>query len=126
MQGLRIKKIRKSLNSLIPKFDQYSNIPSFHFSRNHIFHRVSSEKRQTMIIDCHTHIFPDEVRKDRQAYCKRDQGVSSIYEDSKARMAGVEDLIASMDEYGIERSVICGFPWGEPDLCSLHNRYLME
>lgn len=79
-----------------------------------------------MIIDSHTHIFPDEVRKDRQGYCKRDQEFSAIYEDSKARMAGVEDLIASMDEYGIEQSVICGFPWSEPDLCSLHNRYLME
>jgi predicted TIM-barrel fold metal-dependent hydrolase len=79
-----------------------------------------------MIIDGHTHIFPDEVRKDRQAYCKRDQGFSFIYKDSKARMAGVEDLIASMDEYGIERSIICGFPWSEPDLCFLHNRYLME
>jgi predicted TIM-barrel fold metal-dependent hydrolase len=79
-----------------------------------------------MIIDCHTHIFPDEVRKDRQAYCKRDKGFSSIYNNSKAKMAGVEDLIASMDEYGVERSVICGFPWSQKDLCSLHNRYLME
>ncbi len=79
-----------------------------------------------MIIDGHTHIFPDEVRKNRQTYCKRDLGFSSIYKDPKARMAGVEDLIASMDEYGVERSIICGFPWGEPDLCSLHNRYLME
>jgi predicted TIM-barrel fold metal-dependent hydrolase len=40
-------------------------------------------------------------------------------------MAGVEDLIASMDESGIDRSVICGFPWGQPDLCSFHNQYLM-
>lgn len=79
-----------------------------------------------MIIDGHTHIFPDEVRKDRQAYCKKDRGFSSIYEDPKAKMAGVEDLIASMDEHGIERSVICGFPWSQPDLCSFHNRYLME
>ncbi|MGQ9646039.1 MAG: amidohydrolase family protein [Thermodesulfobacteriota bacterium] len=79
-----------------------------------------------MIIDGHTHIFPDEVRKDRQAYCKRDEGFSSIYENPKAKMAGVEDLIASMDEHGIERSVICGFPWSQPDLCSFHNRYLME
>jgi uncharacterized protein len=78
-----------------------------------------------MILDGHTHIFPDEVRKDRQAYCKRDKGFSSIYKDSKARMAGVEDLIASMDEHGIERSVICGFPWSKPDLCALHNQYLM-
>ena len=41
-------------------------------------------------------------------------------------MVGVEDLIASMDESGVERSVICGFPWSRPDLCSLHNQYLME
>jgi hypothetical protein len=31
-----------------------------------------------------------------------------------------------MDKYGIERSVICGFPWSQPDLCSFHNRYLIE
>jgi predicted TIM-barrel fold metal-dependent hydrolase len=41
-------------------------------------------------------------------------------------MVGAEDLIASMDESGIDRSVICGFSWNQPDLCSLHNRYLME
>jgi len=40
-------------------------------------------------------------------------------------MIGVEDLIASMDESGIDRSVICGFPWNQPDLCSLHNQYLI-
>jgi predicted TIM-barrel fold metal-dependent hydrolase len=79
-----------------------------------------------MIIDCHTHIFPDEVRKDRRAFCEKDKGFSSIYKDSKTRMAGVEDLIASMDASGVDRSVICGFPWGRPDLCSLHNQYLME
>jgi predicted TIM-barrel fold metal-dependent hydrolase len=79
-----------------------------------------------MIIDCHTHIFPDEVRKDREPFCERDRGFSSIYKNSKARIAGVKDLIASMDASGVERSVICGFPWNHPDLCSLHNEYLME
>ena len=87
---------------------------------------MKGPKRRTMIIDCHTHIFPDEVRKDRKAFCERDKGFSSIYKDSKTRMAGVEDLIASMDASGVERSVICGFPWGQPDLCSLHNQYLIE
>ena len=79
-----------------------------------------------MIIDGHTHIFPDEVRKDREAFCKRDEAFSFIYKSSKAKMAGVEDLIASMDESGIDHSVICGFPWNQPDLCSFHNQYLME
>jgi len=79
-----------------------------------------------MIIDCHTHIFPEEVRRDREAFCQRDEGFSSIYQSSKSKMVGVEELIASMDESGIDRSVICGFPWEQPDLCSFHNQYLME
>jgi len=79
-----------------------------------------------MIIDCHTHIFPDEMRKDRDAFCKKDKGFSSIYKDSKTKMAGVEDLIASMDASWVDRSIICGFPWSRPELCSLHNQYLMD
>jgi predicted TIM-barrel fold metal-dependent hydrolase len=79
-----------------------------------------------MIIDCHTHIFPEEVRRDREAFCKKDKGFASIYDHSEAKLAGVEDLIASMDESGIVRSVICGFPWSRPDLCSFQNQYLME
>jgi len=79
-----------------------------------------------MIIDCHTHIFPEEVRRDREAFCQRDEGFSSIYQSSKSKIVGVEELIVSMDESGIDRSVICGFPWNQPDLCSLHNQYLME
>jgi predicted TIM-barrel fold metal-dependent hydrolase len=78
-----------------------------------------------MIIDCHTHIFPEEVRKDREAFCKRDEGFSSIYKYPKSKMVGAEDLIASMDEFGIDQSVVCGFPWSQRDLCSLHNQYLM-
>jgi predicted TIM-barrel fold metal-dependent hydrolase len=79
-----------------------------------------------MIIDCHTHIFPDEVRRDREAFCEEDEGFSSLYKNSKNKMAGVEELIASMDESGVDQSVICGFPWNRPDLCSLHNQYLLE
>ncbi len=79
-----------------------------------------------MIIDCHTHIFPEEIRKDREAFCKRDKGFSSIYNQPKAKMVGAEDLIGAMDESRVDRSVICGFPWSEPDLCSFHNQYLLE
>jgi predicted TIM-barrel fold metal-dependent hydrolase len=79
-----------------------------------------------VIIDCHTHIFPEEVRKNREAFCKKDEGFSFIYNNSKAKLVGVEGLIASMDESGIDRSVICGFPWSQPALCSFQNQYLME
>jgi predicted TIM-barrel fold metal-dependent hydrolase len=79
-----------------------------------------------MIIDCHTHIFPDEARRNREAFCKRDRGFSSVYQNPKANIIGAEELIASMDEAGVSQSVICGFPWVEEDLCALHNQYLID
>ncbi|OGP75152.1 MAG: hypothetical protein A2V86_06180 [Deltaproteobacteria bacterium RBG_16_49_23] len=79
-----------------------------------------------MIIDCHTHIFPDEMKEKREAFCLRDRGFSSIYKNPKARIVRAEELIASMDGSGIEQSVICGFPWSEPELCSFHNQYLID
>lgn len=79
-----------------------------------------------MIIDCHTHIFPEEIRKDRETFCRSDQGFSLIYQEPKSKIAGVEDLIESMDRSGIDQSVICGFSWVDPTLLSFHNEYLME
>lgn len=41
-------------------------------------------------------------------------------------MVGAEDLILSMDEANILKSVVCGFPWENLELLSLHNQYLLE
>ena len=79
-----------------------------------------------MIIDGHTHIFPERVRRDRDSFCQQDEGFSSIYRNPKARLIGVEDLIVSMDESGVDSSVVCGFAWKRADLCHLHNQYLLE
>jgi hypothetical protein len=89
---------------------------------------VGVDKKETaaVIIDCHTHIFPDEMKERRETFCQRDRGFASVYNNPKARIARAEELIASMDESGIERSVICGFPWSEPELCSVHNQYLID
>ena len=79
-----------------------------------------------MIIDSHTHIFPEEAIKSRDSFCQRDEGFAAIYGNPKARLARAEDLITSMDEAEVDLSVICGFPWSKPDLCHLHNQYLLE
>lgn len=78
----------------------------------------------SIIIDAHTHIFPENIRKDRRPFCQRDIGFQTLYENPKARLAGFEDLIASMDHNRIEWSIICGFPWGDPGLCREANDYL--
>ncbi len=79
-----------------------------------------------MIIDSHTHLFPPEVVANRSSFLRRDASFRLLYENTKARMARLEDLLASMDEAGIDQSVICGFPWQDAGLCREGNDYLWE
>jgi len=79
-----------------------------------------------MIIDAHTHLFPDEVQKKRSSFFRRDEGFRLIYESAKSRLATLEDLLKAMDRDGVERSVVCGFPWKDPGLCRGGNEYLLH
>jgi predicted TIM-barrel fold metal-dependent hydrolase len=79
-----------------------------------------------MIVDCHTHVFPDDVRRDRGKYAQRDRAFGEIYGDEKAKMVGVEELIRSMDEAGVDKAVVCGFPWLDSGLCAAGNDYILE
>jgi len=78
------------------------------------------------VIDFHTHIFSPYARDHREELAERDRTFGSIYADPKARMAGVEELIGMMDEEGLERAVVCGFPWEEVEDCRRENDYLLE
>ena len=79
-----------------------------------------------MIIDCHTHVFPDEVRRNRDTFAQRDPAFGEIYKDQKAKMVGVGELISSMDEAGVDKAVACGFPWSDSGLCAAGNDYIVE
>ena len=85
-----------------------------------------TKKPLGMIIDAHTHLFPEEVRKNRQAYSRRDEGFRLIYRSEKARMASLEDLLQVMDRDSVDYSVVCGFPWKDPGLCREGNEYLLH
>ncbi len=78
------------------------------------------------VIDMHTHLFPEEVQKDRHSFCRRDESFRLLYENHRARIASLQDLLKNMDRYGIEKSVICGFPWQDPRLCQEGNDYLLH
>ncbi|MBI4495525.1 MAG: amidohydrolase family protein [Deltaproteobacteria bacterium] len=78
------------------------------------------------MIDAHTHLFPDEVRRDRSSFCRRDEGFRLLYESERARLAGPEELLSAMEQDGVEQSVICGFPWRDPGLCREGNDYLLH
>jgi predicted TIM-barrel fold metal-dependent hydrolase len=83
-------------------------------------------KPERMIIDFHTHIFPPEVRDGREEYARRDSTFAEMYGDASAAIATAEDLLASMDEAGVDVSVALGFAWAAGEDISRHNDYLLE
>lgn len=79
-----------------------------------------------VIIDFHTHIFPQEVRENREEYLTRDRTFAEMYANPKAKIATAEELLQSRDEHGVDVSVALGFAWREHELCVRHNDYLLE
>ena len=79
-----------------------------------------------VIIDFHTHIFPPRVRDNRSEYLKRDPSFSTLYSNPQARLASAEDLIASMDQAGIDISIVLNIGWADHELCVETNNYILE
>ena len=79
-----------------------------------------------MIIDFHTHVFPPEIKKNRSKYIERDPCFAILYSDPKAKIATAEELIAGMDEAGIDISVILNIGWTTHELCVETNDYIID
>ena len=79
-----------------------------------------------MIIDFHTHVFSPQIKRNRSKYIERDQCFALLYSDPKAKIATADELIASMDEAGVDISVIVNIGWTTHELCVETNDYIME
>ncbi len=81
--------------------------------------------RSQVIIDCHVHIFPEEIRSDRSAFFKGEAEFKLLYDAPGAKLVGVESLIRTMDDEKVDRAVVFGFPWNSGELAKRHNDYIM-
>lgn len=79
-----------------------------------------------MIVDVHTHIFPPDICKQRKRYCQRDAWFNELYQDARARLVTVEDLIAEMDASGVDVSVTFSFGWTDAALIEETNSYIID
>ena len=77
-----------------------------------------------MIIDFHTHLFPEKIRKNREAYFSDEPAFQMLYQSPKSRLIGAKELLASMDAGRVDKSVIFGFPWKDEKLFKQHNDYI--
>jgi predicted TIM-barrel fold metal-dependent hydrolase len=79
-----------------------------------------------MIIDCHTHIFPPSIRKNRESLTETEPAFRLLYDSAKAKLVGATELIEQMDRSGVDKTVVFGFPWRDGELSRRHNDYVGE
>ena len=79
-----------------------------------------------MILDFHTHLFPTDIRNDREKYYTGEPAFEMIYKTPGSKLAGAKQLIETMDEQGVDKSVVFGFPWKNPDIFKIHNDYIID
>lgn len=78
-----------------------------------------------MILDAHTHLFPPEVSGRREAFFQGEADFRLLYEDPRARLVGAAELVAYLDENGIDGACSFAFPWRHPDTARLCNDYCL-
>lgn len=80
----------------------------------------------SVIIDFHTHIFPPWLKEKRDEFVKSDPCFSLLYSQPEVRITTAEELLASMDEVGIDVSVVLNIGWVSHELCVMTNDYILD
>jgi uncharacterized protein len=79
-----------------------------------------------MIVDAHVHLLPKRVRQGRENFFSQEPAFAQLYDSQKARLVDEEDIIRYLDESGIDKAVVFGFPWQNHDLISENNEETWE
>ena len=79
-----------------------------------------------MIIDFHTHIFPRDIRENRENFFPSEPAFKLLYQSAKSRLIGAVELMDVMDRNRVDKSVIFGFPWKNSAVFKPHNDYIIE
>jgi predicted TIM-barrel fold metal-dependent hydrolase len=79
-----------------------------------------------MLVDIHTHIFPETIRSHREKFYLPEPEFTLLYSSPKSRMVGASQLIEAMDACGVDRAVTFGFPWKSADTFIQNNDYVIE
>ena len=82
-----------------------------------------------VIIDCHTHRYPEEVIRDPVSFAKslnEDHWLSLVKPEKGKSLQGWAPgmtMIEDMQQAGINKSVLLGWYWENPDTCILQNNW---
>ena len=79
-----------------------------------------------MIVDFHTHIYPEWLRDGRGEYLERDPTFRELFESPGAKLATADELVQAMDADGVDVSVAMGVGWNDRGLAREVNDYIIE
>jgi predicted TIM-barrel fold metal-dependent hydrolase len=77
-----------------------------------------------MIVDSHVHILPASVRDARDRLASEDPWFDRCHRGGRVILTA-EELVATMDATGIDRSVCFGWPFADPARCAEVNDHLV-
>lgn len=78
-----------------------------------------------MIVDAHVHVLPESLRRRRDEVEASDAWFAACHAGGRV-IATVEELIAVMDEDGVDRSVCFGWPFADQATCAALNDHLAD
>ncbi len=79
-----------------------------------------------MIIDAHVHVYPEVLVRDQEIISSREPHFDLLTHNKVHKWGAAEDLIAKMDETGVDQSWIFGFAFKDMALCRICNDYVIE
>jgi predicted TIM-barrel fold metal-dependent hydrolase len=81
---------------------------------------------QQIILDAHTHIFPEEICQRREDFFTDEPAFRLLYDSPQGRMVTAPELVETLEAEGLSGAVICGFPWRQERVRRRHNDVILE
>jgi uncharacterized protein len=79
-----------------------------------------------MILDAHTHVFPEEVCRRREEYFADEPAFRLLYADPRSRLVSPTEMVAALAEEGVAAAVVAGFPWRTERFLKRHHEVILE
>jgi predicted TIM-barrel fold metal-dependent hydrolase len=78
-----------------------------------------------LILDAHTHIFPEEICRCREDYFADEPAFRLLYDSPQGRMLQAAELVEALEAEGLKGAVVLGFPWRQERLWRRHNEVIL-
>jgi predicted TIM-barrel fold metal-dependent hydrolase len=79
-----------------------------------------------MILDAHTHVFPEEICRRREDFFSDEPAFKALYGAPKSRLVDPEELLQALGEEGLEAALVSGFPWRQERLWRRQHEVILQ